>query len=126
METRPLAGTGLDLSVLGFGASSIGAEFRPIDVPEALRCVRVAIDRGIDVSIAAIMQLAGVTAAEITKGQDRYVLLTVATVLIMGGLDKGGDFESLVQLVANRCRLLRGASLRSMQIPGNPCGPRQT
>ena len=28
------------------------------------------------------------------------------TVLIMGGLDKGGDFESLVQLVANRCRLL--------------------
>ena len=28
------------------------------------------------------------------------------TVLIMGGLDKGGNFKSLVQLVANRCRLL--------------------
>jgi UDP-N-acetylmuramoylalanine--D-glutamate ligase len=27
-------------------------------------------------------------------------------VLIMGGLDKRGDFESLLQLVANRCRLL--------------------
>lgn len=48
METRPLAQTGLDLSVLAFGASSIGAEFRPIDVPEALRCVRVALDRGIN------------------------------------------------------------------------------
>ncbi len=48
MEKRPLAGTGLDLSVLSFGASSIGAEFRPIDVAEALRCVHVAMDRGIN------------------------------------------------------------------------------
>ena len=48
MEKRSLARTGLDLSVLGFGASSIGAEFRPIDVPEALRCVHVAMDRGIN------------------------------------------------------------------------------
>ena len=48
MERRPLADTGLDLSVLSFGASSIGAEFRPIDVAEALRCVRVALDRGMN------------------------------------------------------------------------------
>ena len=48
METRPLGNTGLDLSVLSFGASSIGAEFRPIDVPEALRCVNVALDRGMN------------------------------------------------------------------------------
>ncbi len=48
MEKRSLARTGLDLSVLGFGASSIGAEFRPIDIPEALRCVHVAMDRGIN------------------------------------------------------------------------------
>lgn len=48
MEKRPLAGTGLDLSVLSFGASSIGAEFRPIDVAESLRCVHVAMDRGIN------------------------------------------------------------------------------
>ena len=48
MERRPLGSTGLDLSVLAFGASSIGAEFRPIDVPEALRCVRVALDRGMN------------------------------------------------------------------------------
>ena len=48
METRTLGKTGLDLSVLSFGASSIGAEFRPIDVPEALRCVKVALDRGMN------------------------------------------------------------------------------
>lgn len=48
MEKRPLASTGLELSVLSFGASSIGAEFRPIDVPEALRCVQVALDRGMN------------------------------------------------------------------------------
>jgi ribose/xylose/arabinose/galactoside ABC-type transport system permease subunit len=44
----------------------------------------VVIAGGIDVSIAAIMQLAGVTAAEITKGQDRYVVITVLTILLMG------------------------------------------
>jgi aryl-alcohol dehydrogenase-like predicted oxidoreductase len=48
MKKRPLGNTGLELSVLSFGASSIGAEFRPIDVPEALRCVRVALDRGMN------------------------------------------------------------------------------
>ena len=48
MQKRPLGKTGLELSVLGFGASSIGAEFRPIDVPEALRCVNVAMDRGMN------------------------------------------------------------------------------
>ena len=48
MERRKLAQTGLELSVLSFGASSLGAEFRPIDVGEALRCVEVAMDRGIN------------------------------------------------------------------------------
>ena len=48
MQTRPLGDTGLDLSILSFGASSIGAEFRSIDVDEALRCVNVALDRGMN------------------------------------------------------------------------------
>ena len=48
MEKRPLGNTGIELSVLSFGASSIGAEFRPIDIPEALRCVQVALDRGMN------------------------------------------------------------------------------
>jgi L-galactose dehydrogenase len=48
MEKRSLHGTGLELPVLGFGASSIGAEFRPIDVNEAIRCVNVALERGMN------------------------------------------------------------------------------
>jgi len=48
MQTRALGNTGLDLSILSFGASSIGAEFRAIDLDDAVRCVRVALDRGMN------------------------------------------------------------------------------
>ncbi|MBL9137476.1 MAG: aldo/keto reductase [Verrucomicrobiales bacterium] len=47
MQTRPLGKTGLHLPVLGFGASSLGQEFRRITLDEALRSVRVALDCGI-------------------------------------------------------------------------------
>ena len=48
MEFRPLGSTGLDLSVLSFGASSLGQEFRSVDLNEALRSVRVALDSGMN------------------------------------------------------------------------------
>lgn len=48
MERRPLGKTGLELTKLSFGASSMGAEFRGIDLNEALQCVRVAIDAGMN------------------------------------------------------------------------------
>jgi aryl-alcohol dehydrogenase-like predicted oxidoreductase len=48
MELRPLGQTGIELSALSFGASSLGAEFRKIDIDEALRAVRVAIDCGMN------------------------------------------------------------------------------
>ena len=48
MERRPLGNTGLTLPVLSFGASSLGQEFRPVDVNEALRSVRVALDLGMN------------------------------------------------------------------------------
>jgi L-galactose dehydrogenase len=48
MKTRTLGKTGLDLSILSFGASSIGAEFRAIDIAESLRCVHVALERGMN------------------------------------------------------------------------------
>src|SRR6476661_7159998 len=48
MQTRPLGNTGLNLPILSFGASSLGAEFRAIDVNEALRSVRVALDHGMN------------------------------------------------------------------------------
>lgn len=47
METRPLGSTGINLTKLGFGASSIGAEFGQFDFEQSLRTVRTAIDAGI-------------------------------------------------------------------------------
>jgi L-galactose dehydrogenase len=48
MTTRPLRKTGLNLPILSFGASSLGAEFRSIDLNEALRSVRVALELGMN------------------------------------------------------------------------------
>ncbi len=48
MKTRTLGRTGLQLPILGFGASSLGQEFRKIDLDEALRSVRVALDCGLN------------------------------------------------------------------------------
>ncbi len=48
MQTRPLGRTGLELTKLSFGASSLGQEFRNVDLTEATRSVRVAIDRGMN------------------------------------------------------------------------------
>lgn len=46
MQKRRLGRTDLELPILSFGASSLGAEFRSIDIQEAMRAVRVAIDCG--------------------------------------------------------------------------------
>jgi L-galactose dehydrogenase len=48
MQFRPLGRTGLQLSSLSFGASSLGQEFRPVDLNEALRSVHVALDLGMN------------------------------------------------------------------------------
>jgi L-galactose dehydrogenase len=48
MQTRPLGNTGLDLTLLSYGASSLGGEFRNVDLGEALRSVRVAVDAGMN------------------------------------------------------------------------------
>ena len=48
MEKRTLGKTGMDLTVLSFGASSLGAEFRKIDLNEAVKSVHVALDHGMN------------------------------------------------------------------------------
>jgi aryl-alcohol dehydrogenase-like predicted oxidoreductase len=48
MKTRPLGKTGLQLPVLGFGASSLGQEFRSVSLDEALGSVRAALDCGLN------------------------------------------------------------------------------
>lgn len=48
IPTRPLGKTGLNLTTLSFGASSLGAEFRGVRLDEALQSVRVALECGMN------------------------------------------------------------------------------
>ena len=48
MQRRQLGKTGLELPILSFGASSLGQEFRQVDLNEALKCVPTAIDCGLN------------------------------------------------------------------------------
>jgi aryl-alcohol dehydrogenase-like predicted oxidoreductase len=48
MQKRFLGRTGLQLPILGFGASSLGQEFRSVTLDEAVQSVRVALDLGIN------------------------------------------------------------------------------
>lgn len=48
VEKRTLGKTGMELTTLSFGASSLGQEFRSVDLNEALRSVHVAVDRGMN------------------------------------------------------------------------------
>ena len=48
MRYRRLGATGLEVSILGFGASPLGEEFGRIDVAEGERSVHAAIDRGVN------------------------------------------------------------------------------
>jgi len=81
MHTRKLGRTGLDVSVLGFGASSLGGVFVPIDEKEAIRTVHVALDHGIN--FIDVSPYYGATKAETVLGKalksvprDRYLLAT--------------------------------------------------
>jgi aryl-alcohol dehydrogenase-like predicted oxidoreductase len=48
LQTRPLGSTGLQVPILAFGASSLGAEFRSITLDEALASVHAALDCGLN------------------------------------------------------------------------------
>jgi aryl-alcohol dehydrogenase-like predicted oxidoreductase len=79
MQRRPLGNTGVDLPVLSYGASSIGQEFRNVDLNEALRSVEVALELGMDfIDTAAYYGrgmsecLLGVVLRDIPR--DRYLL----------------------------------------------------
>lgn len=48
MQTRRLGKTDLQLPILSFGASSLGAEFRSVTLDEAVQSVRVALDCGLN------------------------------------------------------------------------------
>lgn len=48
MKTRPLGKSGIEMPILAFGASSIGAEFRSISLDEAMRSTQTALDLGMN------------------------------------------------------------------------------
>ncbi|MGH7200073.1 MAG: aldo/keto reductase [Planctomycetaceae bacterium] len=48
MERRELGRTGLTLPIVSFGASSLGQEFRQVDIAEAISAVHAALDAGMN------------------------------------------------------------------------------
>jgi L-galactose dehydrogenase len=81
MRYRPLGSTGLNVSVLGYGASPLGSVFRNIDEAEGIRTVHTALDLG--VNLIDVSPYYGVTRAETVLGKalatvprERYLLAT--------------------------------------------------
>jgi L-galactose dehydrogenase len=81
MNHRPLGQTGLNVSVLSFGASSLGGVFRKTDDAESIRTVHTALDLGIN--FIDVSPYYGATRAETVLGKalreirrDRYFLAT--------------------------------------------------
>lgn len=67
MQYRTLGATGLKVSVLSYGASSLGSVFRKIDPAEGIRTVHTAVDRGIN--LIDVSPYYGLTKAETVLGQ---------------------------------------------------------
>ena len=78
---RMLGNTGLNVSVIGFGASSLGGVFRQTDDADGIRTVHVALDHGIN--FIDVSPYYGATRAETVLGKalkgiprDRFILAT--------------------------------------------------
>ncbi|GGF61049.1 oxidoreductase [Paenibacillus albidus] len=83
MKYRPLGATGLDVSVLSFGASSLGSVFRDINEAEGIRTVHTAVAQGIN--YIDVSPYYGLTQAETVLGKaikdlprDQFLLSTKA------------------------------------------------
>ncbi|WP_159881086.1 aldo/keto reductase [Paenibacillus puerhi] len=83
MNYRKLGKTGLDVSVLSFGASSLGSVFHPTDDKEGIRTVHEAVNQGIN--YIDVSPYYGLLKAETVLGQalldiprDQYILSTKA------------------------------------------------
>lgn len=83
MKYRKLGKTGLNVSVLSFGASSLGSVFRETNEEESIRTVHTAVDLGIN--LIDVSPYYGLTKAETVLGKaiaqldrDRFILTTKA------------------------------------------------
>lgn len=92
MKYRILGKTGLEVSVLGLGASSLGSVFRNIDETEGIRTVHTALDLG--VNLIDVAPYYGLTKAESVLGlalkdiqRNKYILSSKA------GRNDNDDFD---------------------------------
>ena len=83
MQYRELGETGLKVSALSYGASSLGSVFRDINEAEGIKTVHTAIDNGIN--LIDVSPYYGLTKAETVLGKalktvprDKYILSTKA------------------------------------------------
>ncbi len=97
MKYRKLGNTGIDVSILAFGGSSLGGAFRDIDESEGIRTVHTAIDHGINLIDTAPYY--GATTAETVLGKalreiprEKYLLAT--KVARYGAEQKDFDFSA--------------------------------
>ena len=94
MQRRKLGNTGLEVSILGFGASPLGNEMGPADPIEAARAVHLAIDKGMnlfDTSPYYGRTLSETRLGEALKGRRQRVILATKC----GRYDKDGfDFSA--------------------------------
>ena len=67
MQYRTLGKTGLNVSVLSFGGSSLGGVFHAVDEAEAIRTVHTAVDLGIN--FVDVSPFYGLTRAETVLGK---------------------------------------------------------
>ena len=94
---RELGATGLRVSVLGFGASPLGAEFGGIDPEEGQRAVDYAIDHGInyfDVAPYYGRTLAEKRLGKFLKGKRDRVILATKVCRYDVDLETGFDFSA--------------------------------
>lgn len=111
MLYRALGKTGLDVSILGFGASPLGGSFGPIDEEEGIRSVHAALDLG--VNVFDVSPYYGLTRAETVLGRalstvnrDRFVLATKV------GRYGSADFDFSADRIVRSCE----ASLRRLNV----------
>ena len=97
MKYRKLGNTGIDVSILAFGGSSLGGAFRDIDESDGIRAVHVAIDHGVNLIDTAPFY--GLTKAETVLGKalreiprEKYLLAT--KVARYGFKEKDFDFSA--------------------------------
>ena len=109
MQYRALGQTGLQVSALSFGASSLGSVFREVQEADGIRAVHTALDRGIN--YIDVSPYYGLTRAETVLGKalrsvprDRFFLSTKAGRYGLDAFDMSGPRliqsldESLVRL----------------------------